>query len=66
MCVQGTDGMQAAAAKYMRTAIFRVIVQRVAVFSESVRNYHYTLRNDPEEGISRKRVETAWASDGKI
>ena len=52
---------QAFAAK-LRTALFRVITQLVVVISyprfgtgpeTSVRNYHYSLRNDPEDRNSR-------------
>jgi len=42
------------------------VVQRVEVISEMVRNYHYSLRNDPEEGSSCEEPESVWDSDIKM
>jgi len=50
--IDSSDGFQAAAAKQMRTALFWVITQRAVVISLP-ENYHYSLRNNPEEGGSR-------------
>ena len=54
---------QALAAKKVRAAFFWVVTRRVVVIScprfgtgcpeTSVRNYHYTLRNNPEDRNSR-------------
>jgi len=54
----GRDGSQTSAAKHMRTTLFWVVIQRVGTISETVRNCHYTLRNDPEESSSWVETES--------